>query len=378
MLTTRHDFDATQTFAPYEFEAHDHELMTAYQEILRTKRLHWTVHHRLQKRLGSGGQGVVYLTERKGADGFTLPVALKIFSPAHFETPADYEEAMQHIARVAVRVAQIQQDHLLDVHNFVDRNGIRMMVMEWVDGFNLRQVLDLETLENIQQRVSPERWESLNDVVATAGPQQARIKPGVAMAIVRECLAALAALHRSGVVHGDIKPANIMLKRTGNAKIVDIGSAFELEQPPKERSCTPAYAAPEVLTGDEITPRSDLASLGYVLVEMLSGQRPFLNASSYKTLLSAKLSLADRLKSLLPPEVAGNQMLMNFCRGLIAADPKQRFPNAETADLIEDGAAAFQRQLVKSDLSSEYDNEIRLWIEEVRISEIDIAEMETR
>ncbi len=57
---------------------------------------------------------------------------------------------------------------------------------------------------------------------------QPRVKPGMAIAIVRDCLAALAALHREGIVHGDIKPSNIMLKRTGNAKIVDIGSAFEV------------------------------------------------------------------------------------------------------------------------------------------------------
>ena len=109
----------------------------------------------------------------------------------------------------------------------------------------------------------------------TAGPVQPRFKAGVAMAIVRDCLGALAALHREGIVHGDIKPSNVMLKRTGNAKIVDIGSAFEIDSPPHPHMCTPAYAAPEVLERNECTPRSDLASLGYVLIEMLSGQPPF-------------------------------------------------------------------------------------------------------
>ena len=60
------------------------------------------------------------------------------------------------------------------------------------------------------------------------------MKAGVAVAIVRDCLTALAALHRDGIVHGDIKPSNIMLKRTGIAKIVDIGSAFELRDPPRD------------------------------------------------------------------------------------------------------------------------------------------------
>ena len=87
-------------------------------------------------------------------------------------------------------------------------------------------------LERTRERVSNRRWEYLNNVIVTAGPMQPRLKPGMAIAVVRECLAALAALHREGIVHGDIKPSNIMLKRTGNAKIVDIGSAFELTNAP--------------------------------------------------------------------------------------------------------------------------------------------------
>ncbi len=57
---------------------------------------------------------------------------------------------------------------------------------------------------------------------------------------------------------------------------------------------------------------------------------------------------------------------MNFCRGLIAPDPGMRFPSAEAAELLEDGAASFHRQLVLSDLSSEYSNDIRVWLEELR------------
>ncbi len=179
---------------------------------------------------------------------------------------------MERIAQIAARVAQIQQDNLLDVHNFVDRNRIRIMEMEWIDGYDLASLLTREMLDRTREHVSNRRWEYINNVIVTAGPVQPRLKPGIAMAIVRECLAALAALHREGIVHGDIKPSNIMLKRTGNAKIVDIGSAFELTNAPAQRTCTPAYAAPEVLEGAECTPRSDLASLGYVLIEMLAGR----------------------------------------------------------------------------------------------------------
>ena len=341
------------------------ELLGRYRSMLDQYRLSWTEHHRLVRMLGSGGQGVVYLSMRRGTDHFTLPVALKVFSPERYEDDRAYDEAMGRMAVVAAQVAQIQQDNLLDVHNWVDRNRIRLMEMEWVNGYDLSLLLTRSMFDHMQGRVSKERWKYLNEVIVTAGPVQPRLKPGIAVAVVRDCLAALAALHREGIVHGDMKPANIMLKRTGNAKIVDIGSAFAIDNPPARRTCTPTYAAPEVLEGNECTPRSDLASLGYVLIEMLAGQPPFAGLNNYRELLEAKRNLAQRLPQILPKEVVCNELLMTFCSRLIAPDPARRFPSAEAANLVKDGAAAFHKQLVKSDLSSEYDNEIRTWLVEL-------------
>jgi serine/threonine-protein kinase len=341
------------------------ELFERYEALISSQRLSWTQHLHLTRRLGSGGQGVVYLSERRGTDNFTLPVALKIFSPGRYDDARSYDEAMERIAQIAARVALIQQDNLLDVHNFVDRNRIRLMEMEWVDGYDLGRLLTREMLERTRDRVSNRRWEQINSVVVTDGPLQPKLKPGVAIAIVRECLAALAALHREGIVHGDLKPSNIMVKRTGNAKIVDIGSAFELTNAPIQRTCTPTYAAPEVLEGADCSPRSDLASLGYVLVELLAGRPAFAGLHTYKELLEAKRFLAQRLPQILPQDVACNELLMSFCRGLVAPDPMRRFPDAEAADLVKEGAASFHRQLVKGDLASEYENEIRLWLQQI-------------
>ncbi len=363
--TTFHEGSATRTWGGELARRCSDELLGQYHAIIEQQRLSWTEHHRLIRPLGSGGQGVVYLSERRGTDNFTLPVALKVFSPERYEDERSYDEAMGRIAHVAAHVAQIQQDNLLDVHNWVDRHRIRLMEMEWVDGYDLARLLTRDMLERVRARVSSRRWSYINAVIATPGPVQPRLKPGIAIAIIRDCLAALAAVHREGVVHGDLKPSNIMLKRTGNAKIIDIGSAFELENVPPRRTCTPAYAAPEVLEGGECSPRSDLASLGYVLVEMLAGTPPFDGQTSYRDLLEAKRFLAQRLSHLLPEEVVSSQLLMNFCRGLIAPDPMRRFPSAEAADLVKEGAASFHRQLVKGDLASEYDNEIRLWLEEL-------------
>jgi eukaryotic-like serine/threonine-protein kinase len=341
------------------------ELLDRYTALVEGRRFHWTVHHHPLRKLGEGGQGIVFLSERRGTDNFTLPVALKIFSPERYEDARGYDDAMTRIAAIAARVAQIQQDNLLDVHNFVDRNRIRLMEMEWVDGYDLERLLTHETLERVRHRVSARRWDYLNNVIVTAGPQQPRLKPGIAIAVLRECLAGLAALHRQGIVHGDLKPSNIMLKRTGNAKIIDIGSAFDLDDAPPRRTCTPQYAAPEVLEERESSPRSDLASLGYVLIEMLSGSPPFAGLKHYRELLEAKRMLVHRLPQILPADVVCNELLMNLLRGLIAPDPMRRFPNAEAADLVKEGAASFHRQLVKGDLASEYENEIRLWLEEL-------------
>ncbi|NLE38722.1 MAG: serine/threonine protein kinase [Pirellulaceae bacterium] len=363
--TMYHERSATRTWGGHPANRCPQALFDAYQEIVGEKRINWTEHHSFIRLLGSGGQGVVYLTERRSTDNFTLPVALKVFTPEPYNSEHAYDESMGRIAHVAAIVAQIQQDNLLDVHNWVDRHRIRLMEMEWIDGFDLNRLLDNRMLDHIRYRVSNRRWKEINEIIVTAGPTHPRLKPGIAIAIIRDCLAALAALHRVRVVHGDLKPSNIMIKRTGNAKIVDIGSAFELENLPPMRTCTPAYAAPEVLEGSESTPRSDLASLGYVLIQMLSGTPPFAGRTSFPGLLEAKRLLAQRLSKILPEEVVCNELLMTFCQGLIAPDPMRRFASAEAADLVEQGAASFHRQLVKSNLSSEYDNEIRLWLAEL-------------
>ncbi|MFP6692408.1 MAG: serine/threonine protein kinase, partial [Pirellulales bacterium] len=134
------------------------ELLDGYQGILSDQRFSWTGHHRLLRELGSGGQGVVFLTERRGTDNFTLPVALKVFSPSRYETIRHYEEAMNRIAQVAARVAQIQQDNLLDVHNWLERNRIRMMEMEWIDGYDLGRLMTKKMFHRTEARVSRRRW----------------------------------------------------------------------------------------------------------------------------------------------------------------------------------------------------------------------------
>ena len=350
------------------------ELQGNYEAIMNSEKIGWYAERPLKKCLGIGGQGIVYLSVREGADDFTLPVAIKLFSPKRYEDVATYEIEMRRIARVAAKTARIQQDHLIDVQDFIMHNGIHMMEMEWVDGFDLHRLLTSATMDQVRDHVTDGRWESLNSTVVTSGRERPRLKPGVAIAVVRECLNGLAALHRNNIVHGDIKPSNIMLKRTGNVKIIDIGSAFEIDDEPTGHPCTPAYAPPEVLLGSQGTPQSDLASLGYVLLEMISGAQPYTNIS-YPELVEARKHILNRLPQLLPTEeFAYIEPLTVLIRKLVHPDPAERFQSAEDAELSDDGAAGFHRLLVKGDFESEYSNEIRHWIEEVETNQGSTAE----
>lgn len=364
--TTRHEPHPTLAFRGTAPRGTDGKLLDAYQQTIQGTKLSWTGHYHLRKILGRGGQGEVYLSEYRGTDEFTLPVAIKIFSPEPYASARHYDDAMTRIARIAARIALIQHDNVLDIQNFLERDRIRIMIMEWVDGYDLSRLVKPACLRGLEGKVTTRRWKYINEVILTKGPVQSRFKAGVAVAIVRECLGALAALHREGIVHGDVKPANIMLKRTGHAKLIDMGSAIDFNHPPRDRDCTPIYAAPELLENNEISPRSDLASAGYVLIELLSGQNPFAGDLSFRELLEAKRELPQRLEQLLPDEVLRNELLMNFLRGLIAPDPNRRFPSAEAAELVDQGAAAFQRQLIIGNMATEYDNDIRVWLDELR------------
>jgi serine/threonine protein kinase len=365
MITTTITDAPPPVLPPRGFDHEGAKLLSQYETLLKNESIAWAAEYKKIRMLGKGGQGVVYLSERQGTDLFRLPVALKMFSPESYRDVTSYRADMCRIADISSRVALIQHDNLVDLHNFIEHAGVRIMVMEWIDGYDLRDLMSERIYELSRTKLRPERWAYVHEVILCKGPKQSRLQPGVAIQILRECLAGLAALHRDGIVHGDLKPGNIMVKRTGAAKIIDIGSAMDLDQASVRRMWSPAYAAPEVLNGEQNTPQSDLASLGYVLIEMLAGQSPFEGLNDYKSLMAAKQNLDKRLKSLLPEDVSRNEMLIHLCQKLIAPDPAKRFPDAQAADLDRKGAADFHRQLVKGNLASEYEHDLRLWLEEL-------------
>lgn len=336
-----------------------------YESLQTAGAVHWTAQYRFLERLGAGSQSVVMLADRLGSLDVSLRVALKLFSPLLYPDTDSYLTEMAQTAQVAMKIARIQEDHLLDVHNFIESSGIQIMVMEWVDGFDLKYLMEPDRLSAAATTAGRENWGHINDVVVTAGPTHSRLKPGVALHVLRECLAGLAVLHRSNIVHGDIKPSNIMLKRTANSKIIDYGSAFEISRPRIQPAWTPRYAAPEVIETGKFEMNSDLASLGYVFLELISGRSPFDGVKTKAELLDVKNTLHDHVESGLPRYVRRDSGLVELIRGMIHPDCAQRFSGPDDADLSPDGAAAAHRRLVLGDLSSEYDNDIRDWLQYV-------------
>ena len=166
-------------------------------------------------------------------------------------------------------------------------------------------------------------------------------------------------MHDKGIVHCDIKQSNIMLDCYGSIRLIDIGSAFQLDSPPRRHAWTPRYAPPEVLEGNEWTKQGDLASLGYVLIDLLSGQagvvEPLgsnlvhtLDKETRSKLAESKRKLPARLEQLIPVKAGESESLKELCKKLINPDPAKRFQSAEEAF---DWTVKFQAELVYARLS---------------------------
>jgi predicted Ser/Thr protein kinase len=188
--------------------------------------------------LGRGGMGVVYKARQKSLNRL---VALKILAPER-ERDAKFSG---RFAREAELLAKLSHPHIVTIHDFGETGGLFYLVMEFVNGVNLRDLL-----------------------------REGKMAPEQALAIVPPVCEALQYAHEQGIVHRDIKPENILLDRQGRVKIADFGIAT-LAGDAGDPSGTPAYMAPEQTDGAaKIDHRADIYALGVVLYEMLTGERP--------------------------------------------------------------------------------------------------------
>ncbi|MEO6052713.1 MAG: serine/threonine-protein kinase, partial [Chthoniobacterales bacterium] len=197
--------------------------------------------------LGRGGMGAVYKARQKHLDRF---IALKILPPSSAHDPAFAER----FTREAQALARLSHPNIVAVHDFGQTSGFFYFLMEYVDGLNLRQLMDTQKIDSKE-----------------------------ALAIVPQICDALEYAHAKGIVHRDIKPENILLGKGGNVKIADFGLAKIITPDLNDLSLTRAgevmgtvhYMAPEQIEHpQEVDHRADIYSLGVVFYQMLTGELP--------------------------------------------------------------------------------------------------------
>jgi tRNA A-37 threonylcarbamoyl transferase component Bud32 len=200
--------------------------------------------------LGRGGMGAVYKARQPKLDRF---VALKILTRNREDGTPDAEFA-ERFQREARALARLHHPNIVSIHDFGEAGGYHFLLMEYVDGLTLRQLL-----------------------------QSRKLSPEEALAIVPKICDALQYAHQQGIVHRDIKPENILLDKQGQLKIADFGIAKIIGQTPKDGSLTgardvigtPHYMAPEQVEKPQtVDHRADIYSLGVVFYEMLTGELP--------------------------------------------------------------------------------------------------------
>jgi predicted Ser/Thr protein kinase len=197
--------------------------------------------------IGKGGMGAVYKARQPALERF---VALKILPPAVAGDPG-FAERFNREARA---LARLNHPNIVAVYDFGKAGALHYLLMEFVDGSNLREV-----------------------------EQAGRLSPEQAVAIVPQICEALQFAHNEGVVHRDIKPENILLDKKGRVKIADFGIAKMVGVPAGQISLTgaqdvmgtPHYMAPEQIEKPQtVDHRADIYSLGVVFYEMLTGELP--------------------------------------------------------------------------------------------------------
>jgi serine/threonine protein kinase/tetratricopeptide (TPR) repeat protein len=255
--------------------------------------------YRVEEKLGQGGMGVVYKAHDLRLD---RPVALKFFGSNFCDDDAMRQRFMQE-ARAA---SALDHPNICTIYSIEDTDdGGLFIAMAYYEG------------ENLHYRIQRGRLEMREAVQ-------------IAMAVGR----ALSKAHEHGIVHRDVKPANVMLTRGGEVKLLDFGLAIlagsvRTTQPGQVMG-TPAYMAPEQALGEPCDARADIWALGVVLYEMLTGQLPFHGPghAMLRSILHDAPRPAGQLRPGIPPELDA------VLSTALAKDADRRFDTA--AALVAD------------------------------------------
>jgi serine/threonine protein kinase len=248
--------------------------------------------YRIEAALGGGAFGTVF----RAHDGtLDRTVALKVLRPGSPVPP----EALLAEARAA---AAVVNPNVCVIHAVESSLGVPMIVMEYVAGRPLSQLLDKQSLSR--------------EAAAT---------------LARQVAQGMAAAHAQGVVHGDLKPANILVTQEGTAKVMDFGMARRSRPPANGGdtilwdpapsggiSGTPAYMAPEQARGEPATAASDVFSLGLILYEMVTGRHARAEGNILEVLSRLGREDLAQYAAEAPEPFAG------ILRQALAADPAER------------------------------------------------------
>jgi TolB-like protein/Flp pilus assembly protein TadD len=262
--------------------------------------------YEIQALLGSGGMGEVY---RAQDTRLRRTVALKVLNA---ELAADPERRAR-FEREAQSVAALNHPNIVTIYSVEDAGGVLFLTMELVEG------------------------QPLSDLIVKGGLPLGRILP-----LVIPLADAVSAAHQKGITHRDLKPANVMVTADGRVKVLDFGLAKLMDPSPVAPGAsglpttletgegrivgTVAYMSPEQAEGRSVDQRSDIFSLGVILFELATGERPFKGDTSVSLLSSiikdTPTSIAD-LKPACPRELA---RIVKHC---LVKDPEYRYQSAK-------------------------------------------------
>jgi eukaryotic-like serine/threonine-protein kinase len=253
--------------------------------------------YRVVRKLGTGGMANVYLAEDQELG---RNVAIKILDDRH----AGDDQFVERFRREAKNAASLSHPNIVSIYDRGEAEGTYYIAMEFLDG------------------------RTLKELITEKGPVPTRL----AIDYARQILAAVGFAHKHGIVHRDVKPHNVLVSREGRLKVTDFGIARSGASQMTEVGSiigTAQYLSPEQARGSQVTPASDIYSVGIVLYEMLTGEVPFTGDTPLEIAMK-HLSAIPEPPSRKRPDVP-RDLDMIVLRAL-AKNPRNRYQSAEEMD----------------------------------------------